>query len=88
MNPQKYDRHSEIGETMSNTDQSEYSSHSQNSQEEEEDDDEENKEENNNDNFQYSQQSIGDTFFPYKPRHPADVNLLAPPASFVPSNVR
>ncbi|XP_044020733.1 probable WRKY transcription factor protein 1 [Aphidius gifuensis] len=87
MNPQKYDRHSEIGETMSNSDKAEYSSYSQNSEEDNEDE-EENKEENNNENYQYSQQTIGDSFFPYKPRHPADVNLLAPPASFVPSNVR
>lgn len=66
VNPKKYERYSDVGEMMANSDRSEFTSGQENSPEQ------------SNENYQYTAAPIGDPFFTYKPKQPGDVNLLAP----------
>ncbi|XP_015126813.1 uncharacterized protein LOC107048249 [Diachasma alloeum] len=63
MNPKKYDLYPDIGEMMANSDKSEIAVT------------EEEAEDSESSPFLFMN---NDPFYPYKPKHPADVNLLAP----------
>ncbi|XP_011302372.1 uncharacterized protein [Fopius arisanus] len=65
MNPKKYDLYPDIGEMMANSDKSEILVPG----------DDEDPEDSDSSPFLFMN---NDPFYPYKPKHPADVNLLAP----------
>lgn len=76
VNPKKYDVFPEAGEFMANSDRNEYQADGGAQDEEDYEDDE-------RDGFSEASRYAtvghnGDPFFLYKPKHPTDVNLLAP----------
>ena len=75
VNPKKYDMFPEVGELMANSDRNEYQSDVEQDETEDEDEPEE---EEMSESSRYGIGNNVDPFYQYKPKHPADVNLLAP----------
>lgn len=82
VNPKKLDLYPEVGELMANSDRNGYHIDPSGGQQDDDDEEEEMDDEEMSHSSRFAMGHNGDPFYMYKPKHPTDVNLLAP------SNVR